>query len=298
MPRIHRAGRWRGFTLIELLVVIAIIAILIALLLPAVQKVRESAARTQCTNNLKQVTLATINAADTNRGLLPPSIGVYTVTMQVPFNSNGGTFLHILRYIEQGPLFDSSLRNPDPDGRNGNNPTYSQWTPDVQRSVIPAYNCPSDVTTWGDPGGRTTYGVNGQIFRHHYLGWGLSLYKYPAHIVDGTSNTMFFTEKLRATYNCNGCCNNYCDNFWPDWGPILASNDCGNIYTGTASMFQSNCRGSPSNCEGNRASTSHPGGINVGLADGSVRFVSPGVSPTTWWQVMTPSAGEILGSDW
>src|SRR3954451_11093968 len=109
MPLMRVMQRWRGFTLIELLVVIAIIAILIGLLLPAVQKVREAAARLNCSNNLKQISLATINAADTNAGALPPSIGLYPSNgSPAPGNSDGGIFLHILPYIEQGNLFTAS----------------------------------------------------------------------------------------------------------------------------------------------------------------------------------------------
>src|SRR5215475_11572493 len=104
MPARHRSRP--GLTLIELLVVIAIIAILIGLLVPAVQKVRAAAQRIQCSNNLKQITLATVNCADTNGGKLPPSIGLYpSPDTPTPGNSDGGLFLHILPYLEQDNLF-------------------------------------------------------------------------------------------------------------------------------------------------------------------------------------------------
>ncbi len=298
MPFFKKAPIWRGFTLIELLVVIAIIAILIALLVPAVQKVREAAARTQCTNNLKQICLATVNCADTNGKKLPPSIGLYPNSRATPFNSNGGIMLHILPYIEQDNVFRATLVNPDPDRRNGANPTYSQWTAAAQNAKISAYRCPSDPTFNEQAGGRTSYAFNGQIFRHNYEWGGVGVTRFPAGLQDGTSNTIFVTEKLQRTFNCTGCCNNYKDNFWPDWGPFTASSDCG-FPTGAAAIFQSNCKGVPSSCDGNRASTPHgAGGIQVGLGDGSVRTVSPGVSPNTWWAALTPSNGDVLGNDW
>jgi len=299
MTLVHVLRRWRGFTLIELLVVIAIIAILIGLLLPAVQKVREAAARMSCTNNLKQLSLGTINCADTYGGKLPPSIGLYASNgTPAARNSDGGLFLHILPFIEQDNLYKASLLpagNPSTD-RNGYLETYSQWTSPIQNSRVKTYGCPSDYTL-GTDGGHASYAINGQIFRHNYQWGGVGLTLYPAGLPDGTSNTIFYTEKLRRTFNCTGCCNNYNDNFWPDWGPIISSADCGQP-TGPAAMFQTNCVGNPSSCDGNRASSPHGPGINAALADGSVRFAASGVSPATWWAAMTPAGGEVNGSNW
>jgi len=300
--RVGLFRRSRGFTLIELLVVIAIIAILIGLLLPAVQKVREAAARAKCSNNLRQISLGTVHMADTYNGLLPPSIGLFPNYMQCSrMNSDGGNFFHILPFIEQGPLQKASLIPDDPTNqntdieRNCHLAEYSQWANIVRTSKVPTYICPSDYTQDPSRTARASYSTNGQIFRTGYqaIGWGSHNARYPASITDGTSNTIFFPDKLSL-------CNNgpYQDNYWPDWGPIIASDEVGDPL-GPAQIFQL----TPSNtggltCDGWRASTPHTGGINVALADGSVRFVAPSISPATWWAAFTPRGNEPPANDW
>src|SRR5438046_1463523 len=136
-----------GFTLIELLVVIAIIAILIALLVPAVQKVREAAARAQCANNLKQIGLASHNYHDSN-GHFPPGIGYYPTAANGAF---GTYWFHLLPHLEQGDLYRSALGSvpfPPPTGPTvvhypGNNNVYGQR--------VAVYLCPSDPSV--DPTG-------------------------------------------------------------------------------------------------------------------------------------------------
>src|SRR5436309_2337054 len=115
MVVLNRTRGWRGFTLIELLVVIAIIAILIALLLPAVQKVREAAARAQCQNNLKQICLATISAADAYNKRLPAGLGLYPNPSSAGNNGSGGLLFHILPFIEQQGAYRLSYSGGDPD---------------------------------------------------------------------------------------------------------------------------------------------------------------------------------------
>jgi prepilin-type N-terminal cleavage/methylation domain-containing protein/prepilin-type processing-associated H-X9-DG protein len=300
--RSHSSLYRRGFTLIELLVVIAIIAILIGLLLPAVQKVREAAARMSCTNNLKQLSLGTVNCADTNQQQLPPSIGLYPSTVPANNNGNGGLFMHILPYVEQDALYKSTLlpgnpATPSGDDRNGYLNTYSLWTPTVQNTAVKTLACPSDHTYAGNNAGRgrSSYGINGQLFRHNYRWGNVGLARYPASLPDGTSNTVFYAEKLSRVTACTGCCNNYSDNFWPDWGPIISSSDC-SMPTGAGAMFQVTPRGDPAQAEGSRASANHTGGINVALGDGSVRFFSSGIDPLVWWAALTPNGGEPTGN--
>jgi prepilin-type N-terminal cleavage/methylation domain-containing protein len=303
----------RGFTLIELLVVIAIIAILIALLLPAVQKVREAAQRAQCQSNLKQICLATINAADTNRGALPGTISHYPNASWQAVDGFGSPFFHILPFIEQGNLYKSTYTPP---GQDGHVPAggYSAWNPNAYNGPVPqVYICPADpsVRNGGNSGagnwGVTSYAANYQVFQWGAdPAWGDGLRRYPASIVDGTSNTIFYTERI-AVQTTNPWTWWYGGNTWWEWAPKFA-----NDITGPSSLFL--VQPSVPYCDSNKTNSQqtgvnssicqwlptspHTAGINAALGDGSVRFVAQGISGTTWWAACTPQGGETLGNDW
>jgi prepilin-type N-terminal cleavage/methylation domain-containing protein/prepilin-type processing-associated H-X9-DG protein len=288
MPLFRFLRRSRGFTLIELLVVIAIIAILIGLLVPAVQKVREAAARMSCTNNLKQMSLATIHASDTFNGIIPPGDGLYPTLTASDRNSYASVFFHILPYIEQGNAYNQTLQQGDPHGQNGNFLTYTPFWNHLNASVK-TYICPSDPTNIGNGGwnsGLSSYAYNAQVM---VVDWNPHL-RFPASIQDGTSNTIFFTEQRAA-----------CTSFWPDWGPSIVDASWPQP-TGPAAIFNVRPPMNPtcpySDGSQYRATSPHTGGINAALGDGSVRFVAQAVSPNTWWWALTPAGGEVLGSDW
>jgi prepilin-type N-terminal cleavage/methylation domain-containing protein/prepilin-type processing-associated H-X9-DG protein len=302
MPVQRVFGRGRAFTLIELLVVIAIIAILVGLLLPAVQKVREAAQRSKCSNNIKQMSLGTVNMADTYGGKLPGSIGLYPRLTPAPLNSDGGMFLALLPFIEQENLQQAMfVHNGDAnDNRNGINDTYSQWTAAAQNAVVPTFICPSDYTqnTTNAPA-HSSYGVNGLVFREGF--WAKNTLTYPRDFTDGTSNTIFYTEKLA---HCNS--GNYSDNYWPDWGPVIYSPDEGdpvgppyaNTYPPIFQSMPQKGTGLQAACNGGVPSSPHPGGINIGLADGSVKYVANGVRADVWWTLFTPDQNDFLALPW
>src|SRR5262249_24898296 len=317
MPRLKLVF-WRGFTLIELLVVIAIIAILIGLLVPAVQKVREAAARIQCTNNLKQMSLATINCADTNGGLLPPGLGNYPIRDVSSNNGMGGLLFHILPYIEQGPAYKKSFGT---DGRNGNLPTYTMWN--IQNVLVKTYICPSDPTRdngWAQS--KTSYAYNAMVFPISYpWGWGQGSKRFPSFLTDGTSQTVFFCDKQVEAYGDTGWTPDSGFNFWGDWGPAIGSTESGDEnpipnpwpgatscnngrYSGPCFLFEVQPKGPCA--RSSRASCGMPGhgvsphtaGITTAMGDGSVKFVGAGVSWQTWLSAWTPQGGEVLGNDW
>lgn len=177
----------RAFTLIELLVVIAIIAVLIGLLLPAVQKVRAAAARTQAQNQLKQLGLAAHSAHDANQKM-PMMYGSYG-------GQNGTVFYHLLPYLEQSNLWNKGpnearqvalkvLRHPS-------DPTYAS-AGDGVFTLTP----PTDIPPWAT--GSTTWGLSSFAANWQFFGDESAPL---AAVTDGTSNTIMFNEKYAVSMN-------------------------------------------------------------------------------------------------
>jgi prepilin-type N-terminal cleavage/methylation domain-containing protein len=330
MLTFSRTTQRRGFTLIELLVVIATIALLIGLLVPAVQKVREAANRIRCNNNLKQLGLAAQNYHDMHQHL-PPGIGYY------PPGSGafGTTFFHLLPYVEQDNLYKSALGSvtfPSPDG-----PTtvYYPGNNNVYRQPVKIFLCPSDPSVGSDgvvtinefSFGASSYAGNAMVIGQNDLSTNPPTSNPQGKttltdILDGTSNTILHAEKyarcsntfMAPAFRDGGSAWAYCTSPLFPWQPPpmnppakgfqpgfciagLVRRGAPNAI-GPESIFQHQPSPFLGNCDPTRAATAHTGGIQVGLADGSVRTLAPTMSGATWWAAVTPSGGEVLGSDW
>ncbi|HZT80085.1 MAG TPA: DUF1559 domain-containing protein [Gemmataceae bacterium] len=210
--------RRAAFTLIELLVVLAIIAILIGLLVPAVQKVREAASRIQCANNLKQLGLALHHCND-QQGRLPPQAGTFAGAYYAPL------FFHLLPYVEQGDVwkmaawmdYNGHVGGPPPSAASTIHlgviwPTWASvnvssntW---LRQTRVKVYQCPSDPSLghgldW-EPG-DASYAGNFQVFggranTNSASDWDGAA-RIPGTFKDGTSNTICFAEKYAR---CDG----------------------------------------------------------------------------------------------
>lgn len=274
------AGGRRGFTLIELLVVIAIIAVLIALLVPAVQKVREAASRTQCTNNLRQIAIA-LHAFHDVRNYFPqggwnPS---GTSAADTADRRQWGWSFHILPYIEQGQLFSST------------NLTQIRSTP------VAVYYCPTrrapaaynnhNVTDYAGCAGSDANGKDGVIAR------GFVPSVKMAFITDGTSNTILIGERQLNVAKLGAATDDNESNFLSGW-----NGDYDHYRRATTSLPPTADFSDPAITSANqRFGSSHPGGLNVALADASVRFVSFSVSPTQFMRACVRNDNLVVNLD-
>ena len=298
-----RFRRWRGFTLIELLVVIAIIAILIALLVPAVQKVREAAARTHCQNNLKQIGVGLHNYHSTFNKF--PPMSRYDGTRTGP-NTNqaqgerSNLWISILPYIEQSAVYNLSAlqspRNPSiDDGGTAPNSLASK--------AIPIYLCPSDdstmpTSTWTNGWVVGTYAANHDAFHNPndggtLSGWTNGKTSFQARLGatyrDGTSNTIGVAE---AYARCQGAGTLWAhETVTPDWHAM--SNDWN--ARGTASMFQ--VQPTAAQCRRFVPQTAHSSGMQVLLMDGSARNLASSINVNVWAAALTPAGGETSNLD-
>jgi prepilin-type N-terminal cleavage/methylation domain-containing protein len=284
-----------GYTLVELLVVIAIIAVLIGLLLPAVQKVREAALRVQSMNNLKQIALATHDYAIVNGGRLPGVDG-----WNRPTPGLDSVFFRIMPYIDQGNIYASYSANNATLG-----PGYS-----TSAYVIRSYLSPADPSLPDPPDGITSYAANALAFAP-----GTQL---PESFSDGTAQTILCAEHY--AFQCHGTEFSWFDydivGFPPSEpyeisimrrssfadgkaGDIVPVTDpATNLSRGSIPGLTFQVRPKLSDCDPRLAQSPHAAGMLVALADGSVRTLAAGMSETTYWGAVTPAGGEVLGNDW
>ena len=324
-PLLVPALRRRGFTLIELLVVIAIIAVLIGLLLPAVQKVREAAARAKCQNNLKQISLACHNYHDAY-GKLPA---------QTANNGNSccyGTWqMAILPWVEQDNLWKLYQNF----GNRTAVPTYEQQANLLVTSQrLAVFTCPSDI-----PNAAKSGTFQGQVYRitqHNYLvnvgnldyaqGHDGALPDQPpglrfggapfsrsaqfalTDITDGTSNTLMVAEVNQGqgqdfrglTWWAEG--SGFTTYRTPNSpGPDFIANGRGapGCVPTSQNPLNADCRAFPTpnpNWNVFTARSRHTGGVNAALSDASVHFFSNGIAWNVWQALGTSQGGEVVGN--
>lgn len=298
------ARRSPGFTLVELLVVIAIVGILVALLLPAVQAVREAARRTSCNNNLKQVALA-LNSYHDALGTFPPA------NVKTPSAHNWVAFM--LPYVEQQTLYQQYRWDVNWDDL-ANQPAVG--------THLAVLCCPSTpgwdrVDKWGSKKAAICdYGpvtmVTGQLIRLGFVPFvsdcrGVFAGEKPrlVHICDGTSNTILITEDAGRP------------EFWTSEGRGPADSECGcdnsDVHNGRVAGAGWAHAGNPFplhgftadgltcpgpcaiNCTNNNEAFSfHPGGVNAVFADGSVHFLAETMPMATYAALITRGGGEII----
>jgi prepilin-type N-terminal cleavage/methylation domain-containing protein len=320
-----------AFTLIELLVVIAIIAILMALLLPAIQRVRQASDQLLSLNNLRQLGIAVHNA-HIDYKVTPPMFGTYPARLDGT-GRQGSLFYHILPYIEQdnlykmGPdaarsetikLFRAPLDQTYGDGRfTLTDAMPSWWSASGTGNPIPPWAVTGMTNqTWG----LSSYAGNWQLFGDRGA-------RFNASIPDGLSNTIMFSEKFAVSsrpagnpryganlwaYGVMPITQNYTADLPPDslfvngyWARSGFVNRAGAVPTAWTGTEPWHCRCmvapefnvQPQNCHPLKTQSFHVNGINICLADGSARTVTHTIGDKNWAEAETRNRGDVTNLD-
>ena len=323
----------QAFTLVELLVVIAIIGVLIALLLPAVQAAREAARRSQCNNNLKQFGIALHNYHDVFQKM--PAADSYYVTssgaVKLDDISHHARLLPYLEQLTVSQYVNFSVSWSDPLNSQAVPQRLKVFLcPSDSQNYVPAAYGPNNY--YGNQGAQILFGgvpptnpsdpnfgmkpADGVFYSNSFLPF--------AEVRDGLSNTAAFSEKVTGDFN-NGIATEKSDTFRPGTYPATpqqALNDCRamnvtnlvmqgvsavgapwmrayhstTFYYHIAPPNDRSCMYPPGRIM-TTANSYHPGGVQLGLCDGSVRWVSDGVNIAAWWALGSRAGGEAMPID-
>jgi prepilin-type N-terminal cleavage/methylation domain-containing protein len=287
----------KGLTLIELLLVIAVIAILIALLIPAVQRIRQAAGMAQSLNNIKQISLGLHNIAAAKNGNLPGWL----------YGDDINPFVEVLPYLDQAATYSAlSSGNTFHSMYNGRLVCFINPLDPSTNDRNPNLTILQGIGLFQEKMALSSYAINAQFFGY---------YPRMSAITDGTSQTIWLTEHYAG--NCNGTTFLFSVGHSSRWKPIQPATfahggsvpgrpspgdyypiTSGNPPVSTAEdgkTFQV----APSilDCDPRLPNASSRRGLQIGLADGSARILAPGVSPELFWGMVTHNRGEILPPD-